>query len=58
MKINIAVEKENLKKLIKEIKFIKENDVYVGIPQDKSVRKKQEGITNAELLFIHTILAR
>ena len=54
MKINIAVEKGNLKKLIKEIKFIKENEVYVGIPQDKSVRKKQDGITNAELLFIHT----
>ena len=47
MKINIAVEKGNLKKLIKEIKFIKENEVYVGIPQDKSVRKKQDGITNA-----------
>ena len=54
MKINIAVEKRNLKKLIKEIKFVKENEVYIGIPQDKSVRNNQEGITNAELLFIHT----
>ena len=54
MKIDVVVEKGNLKKIIKEIKFVKENEVYIGIPQDKFARKKKEEITNAELLFIHT----
>ena len=36
--------------------WMKQNEVYVGIPQNKAERKddEKEPVTNAELLFIHT----
>lgn len=45
------------KKIMKAHKFIKETGVYIGIPQSESARENAEnekGVTNAELLFIHT----
>ena len=42
-----------LSKLIKAVDFVKANSLYVGIPQDDT-KRKSGGITNAELLFIHT----
>ncbi len=35
------------------LNFLKENAVYVGIPEDTSNRDGQE-VTNAQLLYIHT----
>lgn len=47
------------KSFIQGLKFLKENAVYVGIPDGHSNRRPDEehndfGITNADLLFIHT----
>lgn len=45
----------NWNSLIKAMQFIRNNEVYVGIPQDENKRKEEnEEVTNAELLFIHT----
>lgn len=41
-------------KLIKGLEFIKNTDVYVGIPQKKNKRDDGEEVTNSELLFIHS----
>lgn len=35
------------------IKKLKENTVYVGVPEEKGARK-DDGVTNAELTFLHT----
>lgn len=50
---------DNFLKLRKALKFLKNNPVYVGIPEDTTERKEEGneekvGITNADLLFIHT----
>jgi hypothetical protein len=45
--------KDNSKALIKLLEDIKNLEVYVGVPQDKSTRKGDEA-TNAELCYIHT----
>lgn len=48
---------DNFLKLRKALKFLKENSVYVGISEDTSNREDEDkatGVTNAELLFIHT----
>ena len=47
---------ESASKMVRNIQlldFMKENEVYVGIPQKES-KREDEQITNAELLFIHT----
>ena len=56
MSVNIIEESRNYNKLKKTLKFIKENEVYVGIPDDTTVREEDRTgeVTNAELLFIHT----
>lgn len=40
------------------LQFLKDTPVYVGVPENKTVRRKENGekvaITNAELMFIHT----
>lgn len=40
------------------LQFLKDTTVYVGVPENKTVRRKEDGekvaITNAELMFIHT----
>ena len=40
------------------LQFLKDTPVYVGVPENKTVRRKEDGekvaITNAELMFIHT----
>lgn len=45
--------KDNSKALIELLEQVKELEVYVGIPEEKSSRKGEE-ITNAELCYIHT----
>ena len=55
-RVNILEEKKNYENLVKAIKFLKQNAVYIGIPDDTAERE-EEGtgeITNAELLYIHT----
>lgn len=56
MSVNIVEESRNYNKLKKTLKFMKENEVYVGIPDDTTVREEDRTgeVTNAELLFIHT----
>jgi hypothetical protein len=44
---------DNSHKILESLKKIKELDVLVGIPQEKSSRKGQE-ITNVELAFLHS----
>mgnify|MGYP003371607121 CR=1 FL=1 len=40
------------------LQFLKDTPAYVGVPENKTVRRKEDGekvaITNAELMFIHT----
>lgn len=46
---------ETLKAVEAAVKELKQHDVLVGIPQEKSSRQGSKGkATNAELLFIHT----
>lgn len=49
---------KNLENLINAVSYMQDNYVLVGIPQKTSSRPKSElggeGITNAELLYIHT----
>ena len=50
---------DNFLRLRKALKFLKDNPVYVGIPEDTDERKEEGnkekvGITNADLLYIHT----
>lgn len=44
----------NWNSLVHAMKFIRDNEVYVGIPQEEGSRKESKEVTNAELLFIHT----
>ena len=55
-RVNIVEEKKNYEALVKAIKFLKQNEVYVGIADDTTEREEEgtKEITNAELLFIHT----
>lgn len=45
---------DNWNSLLRSLEFIRNNSVYVGIPDESTDRKEKDGITNAELLFIHT----
>lgn len=55
MKIKIEVTHDTVKQVLDGFKFIENSGVYVGIPESKSSREDNStGITNAELLFIHT----
>lgn len=51
--MDIKLRIKNFVNYSKAMKFMKENSVYVGIPQEETTRD-EDGITNAELLFIHT----
>ena len=51
--MDIKLQIKNFVNHAKAMKFMKDNSVYVGIPQ-KEASRKEEGVTNAELLFIHT----
>ena len=55
-RVNIVEEKKNYEALVKAIKFLKQNEVYIGIADDTTEREEEgtKEITNAELLFIHT----
>lgn len=44
---------KQLQAVQKSIKELKKIDVFVGVPQEEAGRE-QNGITNAELLYIHT----
>lgn len=53
--MNISIEKVSDKNQYKKLlEFVKNNELYVGIPQETSSRKEDKEITNAELLFIQT----
>lgn len=55
MKIEVEETWDGMKQMLDGFKFIEGSAVYVGIPQKNSSREdNSEGITNAELLFIHT----
>ena len=44
---------KKMDKMIKLMKFVNNNYVLVGVPQ-KKVKRKEESITNAELMYIHS----
>lgn len=54
--VNLIVEYDNYRKIVESLKFLKENSVYVGIPDETTERENEEKneVTNAELLYIHT----
>lgn len=55
--VNAKVEETNLKAYIdlrKSIRFINENYVLVGVPDETNGRDDSADVTNADLLFIHT----
>ena len=56
--VNVEIKDKDLKAYLdlrKTIKFINENHVLVGVPDDTTNRKELGGdVTNAELMFIHT----
>lgn len=57
MSVEVKDNGGSLESLIKGLAFIATNDVYVGIQEKDTKRKKNKddiAITNAELLFIHT----
>lgn len=52
MKFKVKKDLTSLIDMQKKMAFMADNQLYVGIPQEHTNRK--EGVTNAELLFIHT----
>lgn len=53
----VIKKQDNFNSKLAGLIWMKENEVYVGIPQNKTERKEQDEkgpVTNAELLFIHT----
>ncbi len=55
MRIDIVEEARNFQRMMNTLNKMMENEVYVGIADDTTEREADEtGITNAELLFIHT----
>lgn len=59
----LKIVSDEIAKKIIGMRFLKDNPVYVGIPEDTTERenenneindKKKVGITNADLLFIHS----
>lgn len=53
--MNITIERVETKNQFEIIKkFVENNELYVGIPQETSSRKEDNEITNAEILFIQT----
>lgn len=46
-------ENDRLKKVRECFDWLKENDVYIGIPQAESSTRQDSSITQAELLYIH-----
>lgn len=53
MEVDVIKVSDNSKDIDETIKLLKENYVLVGIPQ-KDAKRKNEKVTNAELLYIHT----
>lgn len=51
--VTVVEAANNMKRLTKTLRFMKENYVLIGIPQKKT-KREGEPVTNAELLFIHT----
>src|SRR5208283_3312990 len=45
---------DNSVQIMKNVRGLGNLEVYVGIPEASSARKGKEGITNAQLAFIHT----
>lgn len=55
MRIDIVEEARNFQRMMNTLKNMLKNEVYVGIADDTTEREADDtGITNAELLFIHT----
>jgi hypothetical protein len=55
VRIDIVEEARNFQRMMNTLNKMMENEVYVGIADDTTEREADEtGITNAELLFIHT----
>lgn len=52
--IDVKLQVKNFVNLGKTLHFMKNNAVYVGIPQEESSRENSGEVSNAELLFIHT----
>lgn len=52
--VEFVEQADNWNSLLRSLEFIRNNSVYVGIPDESTDRKEKDGITNAELLFIHT----
>lgn len=51
---NVKANSPGMQDLVKALKFMKENSVYVGVPEEDTDREENANVTNAELLFIHT----
>lgn len=55
MRIDIVEEARNFQRMMGTLNKMMENEVYVGIADDTTEREADDtGVTNAELLFIHT----
>lgn len=55
VRIDIIEEARNFQRMMNTLNKMMENEVYVGIADDTTEREADDtGITNAELLFIHT----
>lgn len=55
MASSLKVNDYGYKELKKALEFLKQNEVYVGVSEETSERPSNiDGITNAQLLFIHT----
>lgn len=52
-KVEVEVTYDGFKKMMNGLNYLKDSAVYVGITE-KETSRKDESITNAELLFIHT----
>lgn len=51
--MSVRITKDNTKALLANIRAMKGKQVLIGIPEDKSQRKASDGVSNAQLGYIH-----
>lgn len=49
----VTITKDNVNALLSNMRAMAERQVLVGVPEDKSKRKADDGINNAALAYIH-----
>lgn len=52
--VRITKTKDHVAALTAALQALTKQDVMIGVPQEQTVRKEGDGVTNAELAYLHT----